>query len=194
MLDAVSRIFIGFKLPSAVTTSVSDIQMTLKRKVIADLRWTDPSELVLNLFPLGEQLLDRAAMIPGLVQPALAPFQPMDLCLEGLSGLPNAVQPRYVCLNLTGDTTQLMAMQAAIAKALGPLTGPQEGRGFQPYVVLGRLRKEGEPERVALGRGMRVVREAKAGNFRLDHVSLMRMSGGDGVSCTTVHQMQLAGI
>lgn len=192
MIDTYSRAFVGVKLPQAASTALAEIQMTLRKKVIADLRWNDPNQFVLTLCPLGDTVtIDKLAMLPGMIEPSIRGCGPITLTLEGLEGLPNNVQPRYVCMKLGGNIQRLTTLQGAIQRVTGQLTGPQECRGFQPHIVLGRLKKESEPERVALGRGMRLMAAATAGEFTMDSVSLIRNTAADGVSYEVMKSIPL---
>lgn len=193
MVDVVSRIFVGVKLPPSLTASLTEIQTTLRRKVIADLRWNDPNQFVLNMVPIGEIHSDKVPALAPLLDVGARGFGSMNLCLEGLFGLPNNVQPRYVCLNLTGDLERLRMLQASLQRHFAQVTGPVEGRGFEPHIVLGRLKKESEPERVALGRGLRLMQSVTAGSFTLNEVQLLRAVAADGVSYEVVRSFPLIG-
>ncbi len=190
-MDVISRIFIGVKLPPQMTAALAEVQMTLKRKAMADLRWNDPNQFVLNLVPIGEVRTDVVNVLPPLIQAGVQGFTPMQLALDGLTGLPNNVQPRYVTIDVTGEVDKLRMLQASIQRQVGQLTGPIEGRGFEPHIVLGRLKKESEPERVNLGRGMRLIKESKAGSFTLSEVHLLRNAAADGVSYEIVRAFPL---
>ncbi len=172
---------------------LADVQLTLKRKVLTDLRWNDPNEFVLSLVSFGETTPDRLAVVPSLVEAAVRGHGPINLKLEGLSGLPNNVQPRYICINISGDVQKLMALQASIQRSLVQLTGPPDGKGFQPHVVLGRIKKESDQERVALGRGMRLLMNTTGGAFTMDSVGLIRNMAAEGVSYAVMKSIPLVG-
>ena len=182
-MDVVSRAFLGLKLPAAVNGPLADIQMTLKRKAMAEMRWNDASQFVLTLVPLGEIMVDRLAQVPTYAEIGCRGFGQMNLSLEGLSGIPNLVQPRYVSMGFTGDVAKLIQLQAALTRAMLPIIGiPPDGKPFVPHIVLGRLRQESEPQRVALGRGIRLMTGATAGSFVMDHIELIRNEAAEGIN------------
>jgi 2'-5' RNA ligase len=191
-MDVVNRAFLGLKLPQNVNTALADVQMTLKRKAIAEVRWNDPGQFVLTLVSLGEISIDRLAQAPVYAEIGTRGFGPMNLSLDGLTGIPNLVQPRYVSMNFKGDVEPLKRLQASLTRAMLPIIGmPPDGKPFEPHIILGRLKQESEPQRVALGRGIRLMQNATAGNFVMDRLELIRNEAADGISYHVVKSFPL---
>jgi 2'-5' RNA ligase len=193
MPELFHRVFIGAKLPKEVTDRMAAVQLALKKKVEADLRWIDPSEFVITLCPIGEIALELLMKMPMKLEEAVKGFLPIELKLEGLQGTPNALQPRQACIQLQGETERLIALANEIQRGMQSILGPMEGKGFQPHIMLGRLRAESEPQRVILGRSMRFVKDADAGGFTLDHIAILRNVAVDGVSYEEMKTFPLRG-
>lgn len=186
-----ARLSLGVKLPPSFTAPLQELQTTIRRKAIVDMRWVAPSEFILPLVTLGEispGILPRLEMT---LSEVCAKATPITLTLKGLVGLPNQVQPRYACVGLDGDLAGFEAFHGKLVQALLTVTNLPEGRLYQPMITLGRLRQENEQGRVALGRGMRVIQSPDLGAIVVDHVDLLRATAAEGVSSEIVKTFRM---
>lgn len=181
MIDTLSRTLVGFRVPQGVAEKLSDLQMQIKRKAMTDLRFTDASEFVITLVNLGETPIARLAALPQALEAALAGVRSAAVTAAGLEGAPNNIQPRFALVKIGGDLAGLQAIQQATMKACAQVVGPMEPKPFAPSIQIARLRQEGEAQRTALGRGMKLLAGFDAGSFTVDKVSIFLSEAGDGV-------------
>ena len=150
---------------------------------------------MLPLATLGEQPWESVKRATTALRPICLARPPLKLRLEGLAGLPNNNQPRYVVVNVGGDDEALRALQADIARAVAPLLSPSE-KVFAPQVTLGRLKVESEQHRTALGRAVRMTASEVLGEWTASSVELLRSEADQsGVHLAAVENFPLgAGI
>jgi len=181
MVD-LARLSLGYKLPAYFSQPLQELQQTIRRKAIVDMRWTAAGEFILPILQFGEVSEMIIPRLNAILAAGCRATAPIELQLEGLVGLPNQVQPRYACLGLGGDVDRFEKLHLNIVDALSRVISLPEGTLYHPLVMLGRLRQEAEQTRVALGRGMRVMAPPHLGSFTLDAVHLLRATAAEGVS------------
>lgn len=187
------RCYVGFRLPAELGPKLAETQMTIRKKAMSDaMRWNGPGELVFNLCALGEQPWEMVQRATSVLGPICEKYAAPRLVLESLAGIPNATQPRYVNINIGGDTEIVTALQAELAKSLFMLMTANE-KGFVPQVTLGRLKIESEQARTMLGRALRLIPSEALGEWRPTAVEVMRtVADSTGVHYETVQKFQLA--
>ena len=188
-----ARLTIGVRLPASFTPTLQELQTTIRRKAIVDMRWVAHTEFILPLIILGEVSPGVLPRLEATISEVCAKSQPIHLNLKGLVGLPNQVQPRYACVGLEGDTAGFEAFHGKLVQALAPVIHLPEGRLYQPMITLGRLRQESEQTRVALGRGMRVIQPPEIGTLVFDHLDLLKATAAEGVSSELVKDFRIGG-
>ena len=186
------RCFVGFRIPQEFWPKIAETQMTIRKKSMSDAaRWNSASELMLPLATLGEQPWEMVKRATSVLRPLCLSKAPLQLKLEGVVGLPNNTQPRWVAIKVAGDEAGLRQLQAEIAKALGPLLTPSE-KGFEPQVPLGRLKIESEQVRTAFGRAVRMTQAEVLGEWTASAVELLRSEADqNGVHLAAVESFPL---
>lgn len=187
------RCHVAIRLPQSIFPKIQETQMNIRRKSSTDVsRWNSPDEMVLTLCALGEQGWDRVKQSVALIGPICARYPAMHLKLEGVMGLPNNNQPRFVAAGVAGDTERLLLFREELARALAPLIPPSE-KAYVPHVLLGRLRVESEQARTALGRAVRMMSAESFGEWVADSVELIRAdAGASGIQYVTVERFSFA--
>ena len=187
------RCFIGIRIPDSFWPKLQETQMQIRRKAANDVcRWNGQAEMLLTLCALGEQQWQTVQRASGAVGPICAKYAALTLRLEGLQGLPNNNQPRFVYVGVAGDTDALRRLREEIARALGPLLPPTE-KEFEPRIMLGRLKVESEQARTALGRALRMSPAESVGEWKAGDVQLLRTDATTaGVTYQTIEKFTLS--
>ena len=159
------RTFVAVETSEAVRRRAVELVRTLAAAG-ADVKWVEPYNLHLTL-----KFLDEVAEpdMPGVcraVQEAAAAVPPFDIEVRGAGAFPSPGRPRTLWLGAAGGAEAMIALQAAIDKALRKLGFPKETRRFEPHLTIGRVRGGG-PTVVQLGRLLREQAEFDAGQFRV---------------------------
>lgn len=187
-----ARLSIGVRLPASFSSALQELQTTIRRKAIVDMRWVAPTEFILPLITLGEVSPSVLPRLESTLEELCAKSRSIHLVVKGLVGLPNQVQPRYACVGIEGDVAAFETFHQKMVQALVTVVNLPEGRLYQPMVTLGRLRQESEQSRVALGRGLRVIQSAEIGAIEVDHVDLLKATAAEGVSSELVKSFKMA--
>lgn len=187
------RCYVGIRIPPTFWPKIQETQLNVKRKTVMDVsRWIGQNEILLSLCNLGEQQWDMVKRATSVLGPICAKAAPLNLRLEGLQGLPNNNQPRYVAANVQGDVQRLRILREEIARALAPML-PATEREFVPNVVLGRLKMESEQARTALGRAVRMIPAEVIGSWTADSVEVLRTdTAAMGVIYQTIERFPLS--
>ncbi|MEA2551885.1 MAG: 2,3-cyclic 3-phosphodiesterase [Fimbriimonadaceae bacterium] len=187
------RCFVGIRIPHSFWPKLQETQMQIRRKTVQDVcRWHSQPELLLTLCALGEQQWDMVKRATTVLGPVCAKYPSLNLQLEGLQGLPNNNQPRFVAVGVTGDVDALKRLREEIARAVGPMLPPTE-KEFAPQVMLGRLKVESEQARTALGRSVRMSPPEVLGTWQAGSVEALRTEAtSTGVMYHTIESFPLA--
>jgi RNA 2',3'-cyclic 3'-phosphodiesterase len=195
-MDLVNRTFVGIRIPEPVVQQIEHCSLLIKRKPGgSDLRWNAPSELLITLCAFGELSLETIARLKQVLPAVCEAFPPMRICVQGFNGVPNLIQPRYAVASLTGDVEKLTELEAAMWRAAGQVLGPRDAnKPFQPHIVLGRLKTESDPLRVALGRALKTADQPLMGVLDVQAVELLVSSAStSGIGYQVVDQFPLRG-
>lgn len=167
--------------------------MMLRRKSATDVtRWAGQNEMLLMLCGLGEQPWDMVKRATSVLGAIAGKYAPLNLKLEGLTGIPNNNQPRYVAANVGGDVEKLCFLREEIARALAPML-PATEKTFSPQVTLGRLKVESEQARSGLGRAVRMTPPEVIGTWTADAIEVLRADATSaGVQYQSVERFPLA--
>jgi RNA 2',3'-cyclic 3'-phosphodiesterase len=193
-MDLVNRTFVGVRLPEPITQQIEQSVMVLRRKPGgSDVRWNAPSELLITLCQLGEISVEKLSALRTLLPAAAKGFGPIVITLQGFSGVPNIVQPRYAVSPIVGDVEKLVALEASLWRTASQVLGPREAaKPFQPHVVLGRLKTESEQLRVALGRALKTADQPVMGSLQVNVVELLISNAStSGVGYTVIEELPL---
>lgn len=194
-MEALNRTYIGIRLPSEVISQIDQALMLVKRKPgVTDVRWNAPTELLINICSLGELAPETVYRLPSIVGPICSGFPRMRLTIAGLSGTPNLIQPRYVVATLSGDLQTITDLAARLDHAVTPYLPHRDVRPFQPQIILGRLKTETEPGRVALGRALRLLQIPPIGEIYIDAIELLISSAStSGMGYEVIQRLALGG-
>jgi 2'-5' RNA ligase len=180
------RCFVAIRIPDPFWAKVQETQVAIRRKAANDVcRWNSQNDIMLTLCALGEQQWESVKRASGAIGPVCAKYPALNLGLEGLIGIPNANQPRYVAVGVVGDVDPLRRLREEIARAVGPMLPPSE-KEFVPQVILGRLKTESEQARTALGRAVRMTPPESLGTWQVGEVQILR---SDATSAGVAYQV-----
>jgi len=101
-------------------------------------------------------------------------FPPLKLSLEGLTGAPSNLQPRFIGTGITGDVAQLTTIHNQLEAKLLPVLRDYQAKPFQPRVDLGRIKIESEQNRTALGRAIKMAQLGTVATFDVPAIELLR--------------------
>jgi 2'-5' RNA ligase len=165
-MDLLNRAFIGIRPSAQTVTLIEQSLLTLKRKPgILDMRWNQPTEYLINLVPLGEVSPATLARVSPIVGQTIANLRAFDLEMSKFAGLPNMIQPRFAVLQLSDP--------GALENATKQLTPPRDSKPFHPSIVMGRIKTESEPLRVALGRALKTPEHPPFGVWHVHQLELL---------------------
>src|SRR5438270_7062226 len=98
------RCFVAIRIPDSFWPKIQETQVQIRRKAANDVcRWSTQNDILLTLCALGEQQWETVKRASGVIGPVCAKYPALNLGLEGLQGLPNNNQPRYVAVSVVGD-------------------------------------------------------------------------------------------
>ncbi len=148
--------------------------LLLKRKPgVENIRWSAPSEYLIPLSSLGELGPGTLATLGHVLPAVTSRFPRLRLSVTSFGGSPNMIQPRYAFAELGGDVLWLDQLAQAIDLAVAPYVPHRDMRGFRPHIVIGRLKTEAEPLRVALGRALKMTQAPEMGVIEVNSVELL---------------------
>ena len=106
-----------------------------------DYRWVDPSLLHVTLAFLGEQPEDRLAALEQLARETAGSSVAGVLRLGAAGHFGSSRAPRVLYVDLSGDLTRLIALQANLTGQLKIHNFPTEDRPYRPHITLARRRE-----------------------------------------------------
>ncbi|HVT14449.1 MAG TPA: hypothetical protein VHE55_19460 [Fimbriimonadaceae bacterium] len=192
-MDVVNRTFVGILVPQPVAEQIHQGLLPLKRKPgVENVRWSATSEFMIQLASLGELGPETLATLRQILPSITSRFPRMRLEVKGFGGAPNLIQPRFVHAELAGDVQWLDQLAQAIDMGVAPYVPAWDMRGFRPTIPIGRLKTESEPQRVALGRALKMTQIAEMGVIDADSVALL-ISHADttGIGYSVVERLPL---
>jgi 2'-5' RNA ligase len=172
-MDVVNRTFVGIPLPRDLAESIHAGVMELRRKPGVDVRWSPPSEYLVQIASLGELSPATLNILRQSLPGAIGRFPRFRLTLEGYGGTPNLIQPRFAHVQLGGDVQFLEQIAQAVDQAVAPYVPGRDIRGFRPQIQLGRLKTESESLRVALGRALKLTAAPELPPLHVDSICLL---------------------
>jgi RNA 2',3'-cyclic 3'-phosphodiesterase len=133
-----TRTFIALAVPDTLTLRVSRLQQQLAGAV-EGVRWQVAPPFHVTLAFLGDVAHSDLVTVCRAVQDEAQRFAPLTLQLEGLGAFPDVTRARVVWSGVSGpDLENLLALQAAIARAVALAHYPTDQKPFHPHVTLGR--------------------------------------------------------
>ena len=163
-MDALNRVVVGFLLPPAIHPVVAALQTEIKRRgADSTFRGTPMSEMAVAVCTPGEVTPATLQRIVAAIRHVAAQTPVFAITLGGLTGEPNATQPRAAVLMIEGDGGKLEALGNAILRTA--MITSDTDNGYKPRVELGRLKQLTEAGRTNLGRAIRMVAKPEALSF-----------------------------
>jgi len=193
-MDVLNRTFVGMRLPLAQYQALEEKILLLKRKPGVDnIRWNAHSELLLNLCSLGELSPMTVLSLKPILRQVAASSSPLNLEIKGFGGIPNLIQPRYICAGIEGpDAYRLPMLAEAVDRATRPYTPHRDAKPFQAHIILGRLKTESEQFRVALGRALKLAEQPMIAEWRIENLELLCSQASEsGIGYTVMDQVPL---
>lgn len=174
------RLFFAVDIPEPTLVSAERILETFDIPP-NHVRWVHVRNLHITLKFLGDIEQDRVPALCEAAREAAAGFGPMDLIIEGMGIFPNIHHPRVVWFGVGGESANLAALEAELAKKLEPLGFEPDERPFAPHLTIGRVKS-------ALARGelLRLVhnnQKVRVGPAPVDalHLYESRLSPGGSI-------------
>jgi RNA 2',3'-cyclic 3'-phosphodiesterase len=136
------RAFIAIELPQSVKQALAELQRQLRVQPSEGIKWVAPESIHLTLKFLGWVAPDCIEAIKSAISTSVTGLNPFELRLSGLGAFPNLRRMNVIWCGLTGNVTELSALQQSVEKYVSPLGYPTESRAFSPHLTLARLRDE----------------------------------------------------
>jgi len=159
-------LFFAVELPAFVQAALGRLKLADDGR---DYRWVDHSLLHVTLAFLGEQPEARLEALEIVGREAARTSQPGVLRLGVAGHFGSARAPRVLWVDLAGDVSALLTLQANLTEQLKAHGFPTEDRPFRAHITLARRRETahgGPPP----GWPPRVERQ----DFHLDALTLMQ--------------------
>jgi 2'-5' RNA ligase len=151
------RLFLAINLPADVAAEI-DRRVAPLRDAAPALRWIPPEKWHLTVRFIGDEPLERVAVIREALDRATAGHGEAPLALGGIGAFPNFRRARVVWLGVAPDP-KLEMLHHDVETACVALGMEPEGRPFRPHVTLARVAEgTAEPVLRALSRAARAVR------------------------------------
>jgi len=132
------RTFIAVPIPDEVKDLIVGIQEKLEA-VRADVKWVERENLHFTLRFLGEVEEEKIPKVKKSIS-ALGNFRAIQAETGALGAFPSFSSPRVIWLGLKKGEREMVAMAAALDKALREEGFPPEDKPFQAHLTLGRVR------------------------------------------------------
>jgi len=173
------RLFIAVNIPAAVRDGIYADAEPLRAATTA-IRWVSPAALHVTLKFLGEQDESLVTPLRDTLESVASRHAPISVRTTDVGAFPNFRRPRVVWVGMTGERA-LQSLAGDIDRALTPLGIPQETRGFQAHLTLGRVKNELRPaEATALAVAAKSCRGSRG--LAVQTVDLMVSELGPGGS------------
>jgi len=164
-----TRTFIAVAIPDDVRRRALDCIRALQ-PVAGDVKWVAPENVHWTLQFLGDvDDLDIPAVCDTAAA-AAAEVEPFNVELRGAGAFPANNRPRTLWLGAGAGADAMIALQAAVERALKKLGFRGEHRRYVPHLTLGRIR-HGRPPR-ELSEQLAALADYDAGTMLVDEVTV----------------------
>lgn len=168
------RAFIAIAPDAPVLEGLQRLQRTLQAKSpAASVRWATRPQLHITLRFLGQVVSARTDELTRGLEEVCAGHGPFLLRAENLGCFPDARNPRVLWVGITGQLTELMALQEAVTKQTASWGDHTEERAFQPHLTIGRV-KGGAREAWLIGEQVNAQCPFSLGEWRVKRVDLVQ--------------------
>ena len=137
-----TRTFIAIPIPEPIGQKLGRLQAVLSPE-IPGCRWTAGSPFHITLAFLGDVRNRDLNELCLAVAAAAAPFQPLELQLEGLGAFPRATRPRVVWVGATApNLNPINDLREAVVRAATQVGYRADDPRFHPHITLGRIKSD----------------------------------------------------
>ena len=164
------RAFIAIEIPEVIKEGMARAQVRLKGAGV-DAGWPRSEGIHLTLKFLGETSDERVPQIMQALALALGGTERFRLSPEGVGTFPNPAAARVVWVGITGDGGRLVALQAAVEKAMAGMGMERDDRPYTPHLTLGRIKRIRELDRWL--KGLDEFKDFKLPGFDVTSISLI---------------------
>jgi RNA 2',3'-cyclic 3'-phosphodiesterase len=155
------RLFVSIDLPEEVQQKLDSWLPSLR-----GLRKTDPGQIHLTLFFLGEVSSNEAGTVPGLLQEIR--FEPFDMQIRGIGTFPDENKPKVIWAGVE-EIESLMNLQKDVEHAVKQFNPEAAGRPYIPHITLARVKGRFNPKHYP---GIFETKESVS--FHVNHFSLKK--------------------
>ena len=185
------RTFIAVKLPETVLAAIGRVQERMAACGL-NVRWVATGNIHLTLKFLGEVDEDELDGIAAVLTEAVHGFAPLRLAAAGVGVFPSANRARVIWVGLSGQLSQLAALQRSIEDRLATIGYPHEKRPFSGHLTLGRVKGLIAASRLTTAMG--AFRDFASETFEVDRVVLFKSDlRPTGAMYTELRQVTLPG-
>lgn len=169
------KLQVGTLFPSNIVDEIAHLQLELKRKAMgADLRPVRAADLCLSVYNLGDVELPKIKPIEEMLALGFARVPAFPVGIQGVAGLPNAIQPRSCVTPLVGEIDFLIKLQKMLTEGLRTVLGASDyNKDWAPSITIARLRSNTEFARTAFGKAIRSIPDKEAFMFKVETLHLL---------------------
>jgi len=161
------RTFIAIELPQHITDALGNVQQTLTFSKLK-IRWVQPENIHLTLKFLGDIPPEAIDPINRTLSESVRGYDPISLSAKGSGAFPGIKNPRVIWVGLSGQVSQLKALQGTLAENLAALGYENEKRTFKAHLTLGRIKGAVDP--VKLNAALNEIMDFGTEPFLVDRI------------------------
>ena len=182
------RTFVAVKLPETVLAAIDGVQKRMAAHCF-NVRWVKAGNIHLTLKFLGEVDEDE---IDGITAVLTNGFAPLRLAAAGVGVFPSVKRARVIWVGISGQLSELAALQRSIEERLARIGYPHEKRPFSGHLTLGRVK--GLIAASKLTTAMGAFSDFASETFEVDRVVLFKSDlRPTGAAYTELRQVTLPG-
>ncbi len=167
------RAFVAVTIPKPFREALAAEAASLAR-VSRHIRTVTPENLHLTLAFLGDVPTQSTDSVRSGMRAAVRGRHPFSIGFSGGGTFPANREPRVGWAGISGETTALRDLQAAVLEAVRGLGLRVDRRPFSPHVTLARIGRMTAPSaRLAVSRGFQALELDRLGLFTVSHISLI---------------------
>ena len=164
------RAFIAIEIPEVIKEGLARAQDRLKGAGV-DAGWPRPEGIHLTLKFLGETSDQRVPQIVQALALGLGGTGRFRLSPDGVGTFPNPASARVVWVGITGDVGRLVALQAAVEKAMVGMGMERDDRPYTPHLTLGMIKRIRKPDMWL--KGLEGIKNFRLPGFEVTAISLI---------------------
>mgnify|MGYP001363763843 CR=1 FL=1 len=131
------RTFIAVAIPDDLRKRAQSVAQQLA-PIAGNVKWVEPQSMHWTLQFLGNVPEREIGEVCAAVAEGALDVEPFELQIRGASAFPTPDRPRTIWLGVGQGREQMIALQAAVERALEPLGFRGEARRYTPHLTIGR--------------------------------------------------------